>query len=120
MMDPNSVVFRIGSETDAQKDTKATEFLHLDNSGLAIQGENCTHADTVLTNTFKSVLYLCPEEAADCGIEGGGFSIIASQFPKKMAVIVSLIPSEQHFQPDFYKTNAKLAIHTGSLFSTYD
>ena len=116
MLDPTSVVFSIISgKTD--KDPSLTEFLQLD-AEFAIQGQLCIDADSsLLTSTFNSVLYICPEEAADCGIEGGGFSVIASQFPKNMAVIVSLIPSDTIFQPEFYKANSKLAIHTGLFFS---
>ena len=113
-MDPTAVIISISSEK-TQKNSNDTEFLHLD-AELAIQGQLCINADTVLTSNFNSVLYICPEETANCGIEGGGFSVIASQFPKDMAVIVSLIPSDAIFQPDFYTTKSKLAIHTGLLF----
>ena len=61
-----------------------------------------------LTATFKRCLYLCPDEGGDSGIDGG-FAALATAFPT--AEHISINPNEDIFQPDFYQTNASLAIH---------
>ena len=79
-------------------------------SNVSLHGLVTAESLTTLTKTFKNVLYLCPDDGDDCGIEGG-FSAIASAFPKDMALQVSISSNENVFQPEFYQTNFSLAIH---------
>ena len=95
--------------------TVSPTFLNLD-SEFAIQGSIPADNVSALAESFASVLYLCPDDAGDSGIEGGGgFENVLVAFSKDTAVTEPLIPSGDIFQPDLYEnqTSKSLTIHAG-------
>ena len=107
----SSAVLSNVHNTTAVATTVSSTLLHLD-SEFAIQG--CVPVDAVssLSESFASVLYLCPDEA-------GGFGNVLAAFSKDTAVFEPLIPSGDIFQPDLYQnqTSKSLAIQAGEYIS---
>ena len=99
---------RIQRPTTLLRITMST-FLKID-ANVALQGAVDAESLSSLAKSFTGLLYLCPDAAGDCGIEGG-FSTIAAAFPKDMVQQVSINSNDDIFQPEFYQTKSSLAIH---------